>query len=111
MANIDITHLQPGMIVNSDVITNIGRLLLPAGTELTEEHLRVFRTWGITEVDIQNDAKQDISAGDSAQIDPVLLQEIETELNGLFRHTDLKHPVINKLYRLCITRKVSNEPG
>ncbi len=111
MANIDIAHLQPGMIVNSDVITNIGRLLLRAGAELTKEHLRVFRTWGITEVDIQGGTEQDISAGDTAQIDPVLLQEIESELNELFRHTNRKHPFINQLYSLCMTRKIANEPG
>lgn len=111
MANIDIAHLQPGMIVNSDVITNLGRLLLPAGTEITGKHLHVFRTWGITEVDIKSVTKQDITAVDNVQIDPALLQEVETELNGLFRHTDRGHSVINKLYRVCITRKVSNEPG
>ncbi len=111
MANIDIAHLQPGMIVNSDVITNLGRLLLPAGTEITGKHLHVFRTWGITEVDIKSVTKQDITAVDAVQINPALLQEVETELNGLFHHTDREHPFINKLYRLCITRKVSNEPG
>jgi hypothetical protein len=111
MANIDIAHLQPGMIVNSDVITNLGRLLLPAGTEITGKHLHVFRTWGITEVDIQSDTEQEITAADTAQIDPVLLQEVETELNELFRHTDREHPFIKKLYSVCITRKVSNEPG
>ncbi len=111
MANIDLANLQPGMILNSDVITNIGRLLLPAGTEVSEEHLNVFRTWGITEVDIQSDTKPDITAVDIAQVDPVLLQELETELSELFRHTDREHPVIKKLYRLCIARKVSNEPG
>ncbi len=111
MANIDIAHLQPGMIVNSDVITNLGRLLLPAGTEITGKHLNIFRTWGITEVDIKSVTKQDITTVDTVQTEPALLQEVETELNGLFRHTDLENSVINKLYRVCITRKVSNEPG
>ncbi len=110
MANIEIAHLQPGMIVNSDVITNLGRLLLPAGTEITGKHLHVFRTWGITEVDIRSVTKQDITTVDTVQTDPALLQKAETELNGLFRHTDRENSVINKLYRVCITRKVSNEP-
>lgn len=111
MANVDIVHLKPGMILNNDVVTNLGRFLLSAGTEITEKHLNVFRTWGITEVDIHGVTEEDITVGDNAQIEPVLLQEIETELNGLFRHTDRGNPFINELYRLCITRKVSNEPG
>jgi hypothetical protein len=69
MANIDIANLQPGMIVNSDVITNLGRLLLPAGTEITGKHLHIFRTWGITEVDIRSITKQDIAAVDAVQRD------------------------------------------
>jgi hypothetical protein len=102
MANIDIANLQPGMIVNSDVITNL--------TEITGKHLHIFRTWGITEVDIRSITKQDIAAVDAVQRDPALLKEAETELSGLFHHTDREHPFINKLYRLCIERKINNEP-
>jgi hypothetical protein len=105
MGVIYIDYLQPGMLLNTDVKDQTGRLLLNAGAEITEQHLRIFRTWGITEADIQGVTKEDVGTIDTVQIDPVILQKIESKLNKIFSHTDREHTFINELFRLCISRK------
>ncbi len=53
MAKINADYLQQGMVLNGDVHDLNGRLMLRAGTALTEKHLHILKTWGITEADIQ----------------------------------------------------------
>lgn len=104
MANINTDYLQPGMILNSDVKDLNGCLLLGAETELTEKHIYIFRTWGITEADIKGVTEEDVEALVTEEVDPVRLKEAEVELNEIFRHTERSHPAIKELFRLCSLR-------
>ncbi|HEC20225.1 MAG TPA: HDOD domain-containing protein, partial [Gammaproteobacteria bacterium] len=52
MAILNLQDLKPGMVLAADAKHHSGRVLLAAGTELTEKHLKVFHTWGLTEADI-----------------------------------------------------------
>ena len=106
MGNVGVEYLKPGMVLNSEVRNHSGRLLLNAGTEITERHIYIFRTWGITEVDIQGVSREDIAPEESGHADPAILGEAEDELRGIFRFTDREHPAIKELFRLCTLRKV-----
>ena len=110
MAHIPLEALESGMILKTDVCDRSGRLLLPAGAELTDKMLKVFRTWGITHADIQRDA--DETPGDECEtdlsLDPILLAEAEQSVAQLFRHNDPEHPMIRELMRVCLDRRVAN---
>jgi hypothetical protein len=111
MAIVPIDNLAAGMVLKSNVCDRSGRLLLPSGGELTERHLKIFRTWGVLEADIEGDncmeAVQDLINED---IDPARLAVAEESVRRIFRFNELEHPAIKELMRLCITRKVSDVP-
>jgi hypothetical protein len=106
MANISVEYLKPGMVLNSEVKDLSGRLLLGAGVEIAEKHIAIFRTWGITEVDVKGLDKKDVEPDALASIDPAAAQNIEKELSGIFSLTDREHPAIAELFRLCVSRKI-----
>lgn len=98
-------NLIPGMVLASDVRDRNGRLLLKAGTELTDKHLYILRTWGTVEADVVGaDAIKERPA-DTDEIDPEFLAGIEAEITPLFRHADLSHPAIMELLRIRIIRE------
>jgi len=110
MAIVPIDNLSAGMLLKSDVCDRSGRMLLPAGGELTDRHLKIFRTWGVLEADIadgDNIETAQILAG--VDVDPVRLAAAEEAVKRLFRLNDREHPAIKELMRLCIARKVSHE--
>jgi len=45
-------QLEPGMTLAEDVRDVNGRLLLNKGSRLEQSHIRIFKIWGITEVNI-----------------------------------------------------------
>jgi hypothetical protein len=111
MGKINLDDIKPGMILASAVTERGGRILLSAGTEITERHLNIFRTWGIAEADVEGVTKEEILAQATARLDPTQLKEAEAEVNELFRHAGQRHPAMTELSRLCILRRVGRNRG
>jgi hypothetical protein len=109
MGLLSIDNLAEGMVLGSDIHDRSGRLLLGSGTELNARHIRMFRTWGITEADIVGIDDQYCGTSPAADIDPACLKSADIELRPLFRNTDLSYPPMGEIYRLCLLRKVQNE--
>ena len=109
MATISLECLETGMTLKSAVCDRSGRLLMPAGAELSEKHLKVFRTWGVSEADIVSDSDDDSENG-PAQIsgDPVVIAAAEKAIERLFIHNDPQQPLIKELIRICVARKVAH---
>ncbi|MGZ3595494.1 MAG: HDOD domain-containing protein, partial [Syntrophales bacterium] len=62
MGIINLEDIQVGMVLAGDIRERSGRVLLASGSEITENHLRVFKMWGITEADIKDVEKEEIAA-------------------------------------------------
>ena len=106
MPVVRINKLQPGMILNKNVVDRTGRLLLTSGHEITAKHIRTFKAWGITEVDVEVTVEEESKAV-SLGIKPATVPEdIQNEIDLLFRYNDRRHPAIMELVDLCILRKV-----
>jgi hypothetical protein len=103
MGRISLEALRPGMNLASDVIERTGRVLLRAGTEITEKHLDILRKWGVIEVDAVGTTAE-APALDLEPMDPAILRESEDKARALFRHTDSEHPAVRELLRLCTFR-------
>lgn len=108
MGLVGIDNLSDGMLLARDIHDRQGRLLLTEGTELTRRHIRMFMTWGISQVDIRDSDAQADQPVDTENVDPALLQQTEKSLAKLFSHNDLSHPAIAELFRLCLIRKLRN---
>lgn len=108
MALIPIDRLEAGMILKADVCDRSGRLLLPAGAELSDKQLRIFRTWGVTEADIVLGSDEELAelADENAAADPVALAEAEEAVARMFRRNDPEHPMIRELMRVCRNRRL-----
>lgn len=93
MATIKLKQLEVGAVLSDDVADMSGRVLLRAGAEVTEKHLQIFRTWGVTEVSVVGD---EIEADDFvlADLSPELLATIQQQTDSLFRFNNSKHEMI-----------------
>ena len=102
MALLDIDSLTPGMKIGKDVIETSGQVLLRIGTEITEKHLRVLRSWGVQQVEIEGPKPPDAEANLLSRATPAMLAEAQTLVDEHFLHTDAAHPAIAELRRLSI---------
>lgn len=101
-------NLKPGMKLCADVHDRNGRMLLGAGTELTEKHIYIFHTWGVVEADISGLDQEECLKADSDSVDQTAWEAAEALITPLFRHTDLTHPMIKRLLSLSIMRRARN---
>ena len=104
MGVINLEHIESGMILDRDITNRNGLVLLRAGQEITEKHLKILRMWGITEADIKGIDKEEIMNKAATEIDPQILEEAKIKAYEIFRHTDQEHPFIKELFRLVTLR-------
>jgi len=104
MGNILNENLIPGMVSAADECDCSGRLQLKAGTELSNNHPNMMRTWGIVEAKVVNADGYREHPECFDPIDPSCAA-IEAEIKYIFSHTDLSHPAIKELIRIRIIRE------
>lgn len=101
MQEINLDALEPGMTLGQDAVHRNGRLLVVAGTRLTERHLRVLKAWGVYSAVIEEPGTQipttmeGITSGSPDRDAAVAAQ---------FAHTDQSHPVTAELFRYRLLR-------
>lgn len=104
-----VEDLQPGIAVAEDVYDPQGRLLMSAGTELTERHLRACQLWGITRVRVAAEGLP--PEAEAAGPSPEQIARAELETRARFRNTDPAHPLVVELFRLCVLRAADHAAG
>lgn len=97
MATIRLKHLEIGSTLSEDVKDLNGRMLLSAGSEITDKHLKIFRTWGITEVSIVGGDGLDDEEIDLTDVDPDLMKKVEQKIDDSFIHCNKTHPANHEL--------------
>ena len=78
------------MIIADEVRDISGRLLLAQGKKIQPEHLRIFKIWGVMEVNIMGVNGSETATENSTDPDEIVRTEKLTKL--AFRHVDLAHP-------------------
>lgn len=100
MKHLELADLKEGMVVGRDVVDRAGRRLIGAGVPLTDRHLKAFRTWGITAVDVKTDDEEP-----AAVIDESRVKGVAAELSVLFERVDRTHPAMSTLFDACVNRR------
>jgi len=100
MGIIHINKLKPGMILDEEVRDINGRLLLKRDKKIDTAHIRIFKIWGVTEVNIQGNNGSRNASGEPA--DPEAVEKIRESTKDLFRHVDLEHPANKELFRISV---------
>jgi hypothetical protein len=109
VARVHIENLAEGMVLKRSVCDRSGRMLLPEGVTLTQQHFRILKMWGVLEVettDEQDPAGNE--ARESEEVDPVRLAQAQERVQHLFVHNDREHPAIKELMRICANRESSD---
>ena len=106
MGKVNLDDIKPGMKLEKDVQERSGRVLLRAGTEITERHLNIFRTWGVAEADIESMSREEAAAQAARDLDPEVLKAAEEFVSSLFEYTDANHDAVRELKRLCVLRSI-----
>lgn len=99
------------MIVAADVKNMDDMLLAPAGCELSARHIKILRTWGVSEVQIEGEEQGSTTL---LKIAPEVLQRIEEELKKLFWDFDPEVPVQKEIFNLALrhrARAAINQSG
>lgn len=100
-------ELTPNMVLREDVRCSNGRFLLPKGTNLTMDQIRMLKMWGVIEADIEENCQeytlQETETSDYA--DAKTIEIAEKMMSNLFMHTDRDHPAISELFNACLLRK------
>lgn len=102
MAHLSLDQARVGMVLAADVKDRRGRLLVPAGRELSERHLEALRMWGVPAVEIDGD---DGEGDDVAPIDPEIEARARADVDDLFVHAAEAHPFVDVLRKLAVERQ------
>ena len=100
MGLINIADVRPEMVLAADVKDRHGHVLLREGEVIAEKHVKIFKMWGITDLDITGVDQEAIGARDAEEFDPALLEAAERVAGDRFRHADGNDPVVRELIRL-----------
>ncbi|MBW2657514.1 MAG: hypothetical protein JRC59_07415, partial [Deltaproteobacteria bacterium] len=92
--------LKPGKILAQEVRDISGRLLLARGNEIGVNHIRIFKTWGVSEVTVEGPARGNEKP--DPESNPEILEQVIETAKTLFQHADLDHPVIKKIFNLSV---------
>jgi HD-like signal output (HDOD) protein len=100
MEAVQTDKLKPGQILAEEVRDINGRLLLAKGNEIQSNHIRIFKIWGIPEVNVAGARRRkDIL---DPRLDPELLERTAENMKLICRHVDLEHPAIKEIFKIAV---------
>jgi len=102
MAFVTVEQARAGMVLAEGVVDRRGRLLIPAGNELSERHVQALRTWGITHIEIEGEQPEVDSTSDIA---PEIVARAEQDVDEILSANDLNHPFIAALRASAVRRR------
>ncbi len=105
MASVNVAQIEPGMVLGDDLKDQNGRFLLAKGVELSTKHLKIMKTWGVVEADIEGVTEQEMGEKQAADIDPKILEKAEEIEKQRFILSDLEHEAVHHLFQICVLRR------
>jgi HD-like signal output (HDOD) protein len=106
MSVVHVNRIEEDMVLSKEVKDIKGRLLLKEGQKIQSNHIKVLKTWGITEVDIVGDACGE--EGPSSHLDAESVEKAREDTTLLFRNVDLGHPAIHELFQLAVEHRIQD---
>lgn len=101
MGLIAVDRATAGMVLHVNVVDLRGRLLIPAGKELSDKHVAALPMWGVTHIEIEGPAPEVVP---ELLVDPEMLARAESEVTKRFANAGPDHPFLIELRRICVER-------
>jgi hypothetical protein len=102
---VNLEDLVPGMVLAEDAVHMNGRVLLSAGTCLTERHLKIFKTWGLTEAFIKGNSGEPVGNKSLENIDPEIVTEASEFMAPYFSHLKRDSEFTAELFKICVRER------
>ena len=99
MGLIHVKDIKKGMILACEVSNKHGNTLLEKGDMLSDRHIMLLKSWGITEADIEGFDKGQIEERERETLSTAVVESIEEDLKNLFPDFG-DNPLMNELYRV-----------
>lgn len=103
MPFIRLQYLYPGMQLAADVNNNLGECVVAKGSIITRNHIPLFHSLGVKEVEVVA-VSDEIVLQNHMTVDPSIQNRAVEEAMRHFRLTNLDHPAMIELFKLCIER-------
>ncbi len=111
MAKVPIEAAQAGMKLSKEVSDGSGQVLARSGIEISEKHLRVFRSWGVTHIEIDGDDSASPEDKWLSEVDPAIKSQADEFTKARFILTNLEHPPMQRLFSIASLRKLKELVG
>ena len=95
MKHVGIEDLKPGAILEQPVKNHQGVLLLEAGARITKKNIRIFKSWGVTEVTVKGQVPRETDS--AGQPEPRINASEEMQLKEKFTDV-LDDPVMVEIF-------------
>ena len=102
MGRIKLENIHSGMVLTADVTDRTGKVLLQSGSTIEEKHIKIFKIWGVSTVEIFEGEQPEVHEVPSEVIESGNLKQLEKQLAHHFRNTDSAHEAIRELRRLAL---------
>jgi len=107
MGILQIDELEAGLELAGDVLSPQGMKIAGRGDTITAKHLKAFKAWGITEINVQGSVFQESRPQQEEPEGNVPKQVVAQDIDHLFQKTNRNDPVIAELYDLALKRAFS----
>ena len=101
MLSINVKNLKSGMTLTRSVFNRQGLLLLKGDVELSEQNIRVLKSWGIDAVSIKGEDEGGQSKEEKNKSNSVFTSLVESQLREKFAGT-LEHPAMVEIMRVAV---------
>jgi len=103
---VDLDNLAEGVVLNTDVRDNNGRLILSRGKRIDAGHIRLFRIWGVSEVDIEGPHNAVAPDAGEEEINKRVKSEHTVEM--ICQCVDVRHPAIAAIFKAAVEYRYQN---
>jgi len=107
MIRVNIVDLKPGMVLAQSVQNTQGVLLLDAGTKITKKNIRIFKSWGVSEVSVGGELNELKTAGETPAAE--VKDTVEMELKAKFSDV-LDDPVMAEIFNAARKQLMKDLP-
>jgi HD-like signal output (HDOD) protein len=104
VGKVNIANLTDGMVLADNLVDTTGRCLLAQGAVIEDRHIRIMKSWGITEADIEGVDREQAASVALAELDPEVITKCEDYLTPFFQHSNREHEVVHEILRLSVIR-------
>jgi len=99
MGILNVNDITVGMVLAKAAMNKNGTVILGPGSTLTDKHITSFKTWGVTEVDIQGIDSDQLLKEAMDALSSDVVESIEKELGELFPSVEA-NPVMEEIYKI-----------